>query len=104
MARSGVLVREVPVQEDVPRMLEEYARAITPRTRIVAVSHVQWSTGQVMPLPELGRMVHARGGWLVVDAAQSAGQLPVAVDDLGADCYSAPGQKWLLGPSGTGAA
>jgi selenocysteine lyase/cysteine desulfurase len=100
--QSGIVVREVRVREDTSRMLEDFRRAIAPRTRVVAVSHVQWSTGQVMPLRALADMVHAQGGWLVVDAAQSAGQLPAKVEDLGADCYSVPGQKWLLGPSGTG--
>jgi L-cysteine/cystine lyase len=77
--------------------------AITPRTKIVAISHVLWTTGARLPVREIARLAHDRGARLVVDGAQAVGAIPVSVADLGADFYAIAGQKWLLGPEGTGA-
>jgi L-cysteine/cystine lyase len=77
--------------------------AIGPSTRLVAVSHVLWTTGRVMPLPEIAAAAHAVGALLLVDGAQSAGNIAVDAARSGADCYAFSGQKWLLGPQGSGA-
>ena len=72
--------------------------AVTPRTRLLAVSEVLWTTGARLPVAEL----RARSGVpILVDGAQSAGAVPVAVD--GVDFYTVSGQKWLCGPDSTGA-
>ena len=76
----------------------ELDAAITSRTKLIAVSHVAWSTGQILPVGELA----GRGVPLLVDGAQSLGAIPVDVADLGADFYTVSGQKWLLGPDATG--
>lgn len=87
-------VSQAPASEAL-RLLEEQ---ITPRTKLVAVSHVTWTTGQVIPVAELaGRHFH-----LLVDGAQSAGAIPVDVGALECDYYTVSGQKWLLGPDTTG--
>jgi len=72
--------------------------AITPRTRLLALSHVLWTTGQVLPVQELAA---ASGLPILVDGAQSVGAIPV--DARGLDFYTVSGQKWLCGPEGTGA-
>ncbi len=72
---------------------------VTPRTRLVALSHVSWITGAVFPVKEL----IGRGVPLLVDGAQGAGAIPVDIGDLGADFYTVSAQKWLLGPASTGA-
>jgi L-cysteine/cystine lyase len=72
--------------------------AITPRTRLVAVSHVLWTTGQIVPVHDLKR---ATGLPVLVDGAQSVGAIPVDVGDL--DFYTVSCQKWLCGPEPTGA-
>lgn len=69
------------------------------RTRLVALSHVAWTTGAVLPVAELT----GRGFAVLVDGAQSAGAIPVDVGELGCDFYTVSGQKWLLGPDTTGA-
>jgi L-cysteine/cystine lyase len=74
-------------------------REVTPRTRLVAVSHVLWTNGHVLPIRELAQL----GPPLLVDGAQSAGAIPVNVSELGGDFYTVSGQKWLLGPDATGA-
>ncbi len=93
--RHGVVVRAVPAHEVVA--------AIGPATRMVALSHVLWTTGLVLPLPEIAAAAHAVGATLLVDGAQSIGAIPLDMHASGADFYAGSGQKWLLGPQGTGA-
>jgi len=77
---------------------EQILAAVTPRTRLLALSHVLWTTGQVLPVQELKAET---GLPILVDGAQSVGAIPV--DITGLDYYTMSGQKWLCGPEGTGA-
>ena len=88
---SGARVRAVAPQ------LDQLLAAVTPRTRLVALSHVLWTTGHVVPLRELKEET---GLPLLVDGAQSVGAIPV--DASGCDWYTISGQKWLCGPDPTG--
>jgi L-cysteine/cystine lyase len=88
---------------DDARTLAAFDAAITPATRLVAVSHVAWTTGAVLPIAGIAELAHARGALLIVDGAQAAGAIPFRFDELGADFYAVPAQKWLLGPEGMGA-
>jgi L-cysteine/cystine lyase len=71
---------------------------VGPKTRLLALSHVAWTTGHVLPIRELKQ---ATGLPVLVDGAQSVGALPVRVGEL--DFYTVSGQKWLCGPDATGA-
>jgi selenocysteine lyase/cysteine desulfurase len=82
--------------------MDDLARMVTPRTRIVAVSHVQFASGYATDLRELGEFCYARGIDLVVDAAQSIGVLPIDVETMHISALAASGWKWLAGPVGTG--
>jgi L-cysteine/cystine lyase len=82
---------------------EKVAEAITSKTRMVALSHVLYTTGEVVPLAEICALARERGVLTLVDGAQSVGNVPVAVRELGADLYAFTGHKWLLGPEGMGA-
>ncbi|MBW3622203.1 MAG: aminotransferase class V-fold PLP-dependent enzyme [Armatimonadetes bacterium] len=82
--------------------LEEFERLLTPRTRLLVLSHVSYIDGWVLPLERLIERAHEAGVAVLSDAAQSAGQFPLRLDALGADFVAIPGQKWLLGPEGTG--
>jgi len=84
-------------------VLAAFDRVMTPGTRLVSVSHVLWTTGLVMPVVRIAQLAHERGALVLVDGAQAVGAIPVSVDDLHADMYSLPAQKWLLGPEGMGA-
>jgi L-cysteine/cystine lyase len=75
---------------------------LTSRTRLVALSHVSFSTGARLPLHQIADLAHAAGAMLAVDGAQAVGAMPVDVHALGVDFYAFPGQKWLCGPEGTG--
>jgi L-cysteine/cystine lyase len=88
---------------DDARILAAFDAAITPDTRLVSLSHVLWTTGAVMPVAAIAELAHARGAMVIVDGAQAAGAIPFRFDELGADIYAVPAQKWLLGPEGMGA-
>ena len=77
-------------------------RAIRPDTKLIAVTHVSNVTGTVQPIREIGRIARECAVPLVVDAAQSAGHVPIDVQADGIDLLAAPGHKALLGPLGTG--
>lgn len=81
----------------------EVRRAITPRTRLVALTHASNVLGTLQPVAEVGRMVRERGLLFLVDAAQTAGVVPVDVQAMHIDLLAFPGHKSLLGPTGTGA-
>jgi len=103
--RLGVelVVADIGRGEDPEAILAAFERAIAPGTRLVSLSHVTWATGAVLPIRRIAELAHSRGALVAVDGAQSVGAMPVSVDELGVDFYAVPGQKWLLGPEGTGA-
>jgi L-cysteine/cystine lyase len=109
--RLGVEVVEAEIGDggDDERTLLALAAAATAaspdggRSRAIVASHVTWSTGAVLPAARIAELARSLGAVSVIDGAQSAGAIPVAVDEIGADFYAVSGQKWLLGPEGTGA-
>ena len=94
---------DVATADDPDTVLAAFDAAIDARTRLVAVSHVLWATGAVMPIAGIAEIAHAHGAILVVDGAQSVGAIPVELAATGADVYAISAQKWLLGPEGMGA-
>jgi L-cysteine/cystine lyase len=89
--------------EDSDGIVQRFDDALRRGTRLVVLSHVLWTTGARIPVAEIAALAHDQGAFVVVDGAQAVGAIPVHVHDLGADVYAIPGQKWLLGPEGTGA-
>jgi L-cysteine/cystine lyase len=79
---------------------------LTPKTRLVLVSHLLWNTGQVLPLSEIMKVCRQYSGdypvQVLVDAAQSAGSLSLNLSELDVDYYAFTGHKWFCGPSGVG--
>ncbi len=75
---------------------------IRPDTRLAVVTHVSNVTGMIQPLEDIIPMFHRHGIPVVVDGAQSAGHIPLNLDQLGADAYVTAGHKGLLGPQGVG--
>ncbi len=76
--------------------------AITPRTRLIAIGHGSNVTGTVQHIEEIGKIARAAGVPFLVDAAQTAGHIPIDVQAQGIDFLACPGHKGLLGPLGTG--
>jgi cysteine desulfurase / selenocysteine lyase len=78
-------------------------RAITPRTRLIALTHASNVIGTVQPIAAVGRIAREHDLLFLVDAAQTAGVLPIDVQSMQIDLLAFPGHKSLLGPTGTGA-
>lgn len=96
--RYGVRLRLV----EPPVTAEKVKEAITPSTRLVSLSHVDWTTGEILPLAEISTLARERNVLTLVDGAQSAGNIPVDIPATGVDMYAFTGHKWLLGPEGMG--
>ncbi len=103
--RHGIVNKLVSVPAD-PRNDEEivqlYANAITPRTRLLMVSHMINVTGQILPMRKIADMAHARGVDVLVDGAHAFAHFEFTIPDLGCDYYAASLHKWLGCPLGTG--
>lgn len=97
--RFGVEVRLVAP----PVTVEKVVEAMSPRTKLVALSHVDWTTGEVLPLAGICAAARERGVRTLIDGAQSVGSIPVDAPATGADMYAFTGHKWVLGPEGMGA-
>ncbi len=102
-AADGVVLERIPVTDagwpDEARLLDRLA---DPRVRAVCVSLTQFSTGYTVDLDALSRATRATGTWLIVDAIQGVGQVPVDVARTPVDFLACGAQKWLLSPWGTG--
>ncbi|AHY45786.1 Selenocysteine lyase [Rubrobacter radiotolerans] len=97
--RYGVTVRYL----EPPVTVEKVEDAITDRTRLVALSHVDWTNGYVLPLEGICSAARERDVLTLVDGAQSVGNIETDIPATGADLYAFTGHKWLLGPEGAGA-
>ena len=102
MEEAGVSGTVVPANREGLVDAAAMAAAMRPSTRLVAVVHASNVTGTVQPVGEIARAARARGAYTLVDAAQSAGSLPVSLSELPVDLLAASGHKGLLGPQGTG--
>jgi cysteine desulfurase family protein len=81
---------------------DDVARAFTPQTRLIAVTHASNVTGTIQPVAAFGRIARDRGALLLVDASQSAGIVPIDLENDAIDLLAFTGHKALLGPTGTG--
>jgi selenocysteine lyase/cysteine desulfurase len=99
----GVVVKLFePDPRDSAGNMRRIAELVTPRTRVVQVSHVTAPTGIVMPVVEIAQLCRERKIWFHVDGAQSAGMFPFSVREIGCDSFATSGHKWLGGPLETG--
>ena len=103
--RHGIVNRVVslpldPQSDD--ELVQLYASAITPKTRLVMVGHLVNITGQILPVRKISDMAHARGVDVMCDGAHAFGQLAFRIPDLGCDYYGASLHKWLGAPLGAG--
>lgn len=102
--RYGIVIRIADIGPQGERsILEAISELVTPRTRLIDISHVTWTTGAVLDVRSVGQLGREYGIPVLIDGAQSAGAIPVDVKALEVDFYAIPMQKWLCGPDGTGA-
>lgn len=99
--RQGAVLKWVYVREDGSFDLEAFEAALSPRTKLVAITQMSNVLGTVVPIRDICRIAHARGIPVLVDGSQSAVHMPVDVQDLGCDFFVFTGHK-VYGPTGIG--
>ncbi len=98
----GIEWTMVPCAGDGSMDPDELRKAIRPNSRMICIMHASNLTGTIMPIEELGQIAREHELWLVLDAAQTAGVIPIDVEKQGIDVLAFTGHKGLLGPQGTG--
>jgi len=103
--RSGVVIKEVKIPvtpRKVDEIVDAFAAAITPRTRIISVGHTVYITGLITPIKELSAMAHEKGVLVLADSAHGLGMLNLDLKALGVDFFASSPYKWLGAPCGVG--
>jgi selenocysteine lyase/cysteine desulfurase len=103
--RYGIVIKKVALPrpvKDTPQVLNLFNDAITPRTRVLFVSHITTFSGVVLPAKELAALARTKGILSAVDGAHVPGMMGLNIKDLGCDMYSSSPHKWLLAPKGSG--
>jgi selenocysteine lyase/cysteine desulfurase len=103
--RDGIVLQ--PISFTVPPrsaqyVVDRFAEAITPRTRVIEVTHITNLTGQILPVREIVNLARAKNIAVFVDGAHAFAHFPFTRDELGCDYYGTSLHKWLLAPVGTG--
>ncbi|MBM3776368.1 MAG: aminotransferase class V-fold PLP-dependent enzyme [Acidobacteria bacterium] len=99
--RDGLSVKSIPVPvpaASAEALVAGFERALTPRTRVIAVTHVTNTTGILYPAREIAALARRRGIFMHLDGAQSLGALDVNLQEIGCDSYSSSAHKWPMGP------
>ncbi|MEE9161687.1 MAG: cysteine desulfurase [Candidatus Neomarinimicrobiota bacterium] len=98
---KGAHLRVIPINDAGELLFDEYERLLTPRTKLVSITHVSNVLGTVNPIEQIVEVAHSRGVPVLVDGAQAAPHMPVDVQKLGCDFYVFSGHK-ICGPTGIG--
>jgi cysteine desulfurase / selenocysteine lyase len=99
--RKGATLKIIPINDDGELLIEEYEKLFSPKTRLVAITHVSNSIGTINPVKAMIEMAHRNNAHVLVDGAQAVQHGRVDVQDLDADFYVFSGHK-MYGPTGTG--
>ena len=99
--RHGAVIKWAPVDDDGNFLIDEFEKLLSPRTKMVAITHMSNMLGTLVPVKEVTRLAHARGIPVLIDGSQGAVHLDVDVQDIGCDFYVFTGHK-LYGPTGIG--
>lgn len=103
--RDGIVIKEIKFKVPPPSpqyLVDQFRAAITPRTKVIEVTHITNLTGQIMPIRELVEMTRPLGIEVLVDGAHAYAHFPFQCADLKCDYYGTSLHKWLLAPVGTG--
>ncbi len=100
--RVGIEITEVPLTNDADDIVAAIEAAMTPKTRMVFLSHVSCRTGLRIPVRPLADMIHQKGALFYLDGAQSAGQFAIDLHAYDCDFYSTSCHKWLHAPISSG--
>jgi selenocysteine lyase/cysteine desulfurase len=103
--RHKLVIREAqtPVTaQSKQQLIDSVAKLITPRTRVMAITHLTSTTGNRYPVKEIGELARQRNIWYHVDGAQTFGALNVSVKQIGCDSFAGSAHKWFMGPLESG--
>ncbi|HEY9897723.1 MAG TPA: cysteine desulfurase [Pantanalinema sp.] len=98
---KGCVLKVIPMNDAGELLIDDYRELLTPKTRLVALTHVSNALGTINPVKEMVAMAHAAGAVVLVDGAQAVPHMKVDVQDLDADFYVFSGHK-MCGPTGSG--
>jgi cysteine desulfurase/selenocysteine lyase len=99
---NGVVLKIVPNDDQGNLDLNAFEAAISPKTKLIAVTHIPSTAGGMMPIVAIGKIARKHKVLYLVDACQTAGQVPIDVEEIGCDMLSVTGRKYLRAPRGTG--
>jgi cysteine desulfurase / selenocysteine lyase len=102
MERQGIEVALVTADERGEIKTQDFKKALRKNSRLIVMTHASNVTGGLMPIVEASQLAHEEGLLFMVDAAQTAGLVPISVARTGIDLLAVPGHKGLMGPQGTG--
>ncbi|MEK6599301.1 MAG: aminotransferase class V-fold PLP-dependent enzyme [Deltaproteobacteria bacterium] len=102
LERDGVKVARVKADKEGWTLPKDIEKAITNKTKLVSVVHASNVFGAVLPVAEIGSVCRKKGIIFMIDAAQTAGAMPIDIEALNVDIFAATGHKSLFGPQGTG--
>lgn len=103
--REGIVLKQISFKVPPPSdayIVEQFRAAITPRTRVIEITHITNLTGQILPVRDIVQMAREKGIEVFVDGAHAFAHFPFTRDDLDADYYGTSLHKWLHAPIGTG--
>jgi isopenicillin-N epimerase len=103
--REGIVVKSIAFKVPPPSddyIVEQFRAAITPRTKVIELTHITNLTGQILPIRKIQQMARPLGIEVLVDGAHAFAHFPFTRDDLGVDYYGTSLHKWLFAPIGTG--
>ena len=100
--KHGVIPEVIPNDEYGNFSLQALEAAITPKTRLIAITHIASTAGGMTPIAEIGKIARKHGILYLVDACQTVGQVPINVDEICCDILAVTGRKYLRAPRGTG--
>jgi selenocysteine lyase/cysteine desulfurase len=99
---KGVEIKLIPNDEQGNFLLAKLEEAISPQTKLIAITHIPSTGGNILPISEIGKIARRHNILYLVDACQSVGQMPINVKEIDCDILSVTGRKYLRAPRGTG--